>query len=414
MATSKELREQRASIWDKMQAIMTAPSGEGGNLSAEQEQSYDRLEAEYDGLDVKVARQERYEAEAAANSKVDRSGVVAPADGPGDDGEFEKGYTEAFNRWVRGGINSLDHEDQKVLASGFVKDDAIRNAQGVGTGAAGGYAVPPAFRQKVIEKLRFMAVMRQYAEVITTETGATLPWPTEDDDTEGAILGENTAASEQDLALGTNDIGSYMYHSKIVRTSIQLIQDSFFDIDDWLSSRLARRIGRVQNRHFTVGTGVGQPDGLITSATVGVTAASATLVTYDELVDLTESLDQSYLDGTTPAFMYNQKFRKGLRKLKDGDGRPLWVPSLTAGTPATLMGYATAINNNVPEPAAGAKSVAFGDIRESYLIRDVSDFAMLRLTERYAEFLQVGFLGFQRSDGTLQNSNAVRVLQQAA
>ncbi|KRB73074.1 hypothetical protein ASE01_20070 [Nocardioides sp. Root190] len=414
MASSKELREQRAGIWEQMKAIMAAPAGEGDKLSADQEQTYDRLETSYDKLDVDIERQERFEANDAANSKVDRSGVVAPSDEV-DDEEFAKGYTEAFNRWMRGGMNVLGHDDQRVLASGFVKDDAIRNAQGVGTGAAGGYAVPPAFRQKVVEKLRAMASMRQYAEVITTETGATLPWPTEDDATEGAILGENTAASEQDLELGTNDIGSYMYHSKIVRTSLQLIQDSFFDIDDWLSTRLARRIARVQNRHFTVGTGTGQPDGLITSAPVGVTAAAIAAVTYDELVDLTESLDAAYTEGNDNLrFMYNQKFRKGLRKLKDGNQRPLWEPSMQAGTPALLMGYPVAINNYVPEPAAGAKTVAFGDFRESYLIRDVSDFALLRLTERYAEFLQVGFLGFQRSDGTLQNSSSVRTLQQAA
>jgi HK97 family phage major capsid protein len=410
MATSKDLREQRASIWEKMQETYGS-----GDMSAEAEQKYDRLEAEYDALDVKIERAERQEARAAANGKVDRKGVVAPSDELDDDGEeFEKGYTSAFNRWLRAGINSLGHEDQKILQSGFVKDDAIRNAQGVGTGAAGGYAVPPAFRQKVVEKLAFMANMRQYAEVITTETGADLPWPTEDDTTEGAILGENTQASEEDFALGTNNIGAYMYHSKVVRASLQIVQDGFFDLDDWLSTRLARRIARVQNRHFTVGTGTSQPDGLITSAAVGVTAASTTLVTYDELVDLTESIDAAYLEGSDPRFMFNQKFRKGLRKLKDGNQRPLWEPSMTAGTPALLMGYPTALNNYVPEPAANAKTVAFGDIKEAYLIRDVSDFALLRLTERYAEFLQVGYLGFQRSDGTLQNSNAVRTLRQAA
>lgn len=413
MATSKELREQRAGVWDKMQAIMTAPAGEGGNLSAEQEQSYDRLEAEYDGLDTKIERQERYEAEAAKNSKVDRKGVVPPSDDVED--EPQKGYTEAFARWMRGGMGALDYEDQKILNAGFVKDDAIKNAQGVGTGTAGGYTVPPAFRQKLIEQVTYVAAMRQMAEVITTETGADLPWPTVDDtDNEGAILGENTQDTEQDVEFGTNDIGSYMYTSKIVRASFQLLNDNAFDFEGWLAGALGRRIGRVQNRHFTVGTGTNQPDGVVTSAPVGVTAAAVAAVTYDELVDMTESVDAAYLEGGDVGWMFSQAARKLFRKLKDGNQRPIWEPSMQAGTPGLLLGYPTKINNYVPAPAAGAKSLVFGDIREGYLIRDVQDFALLRLSERYADFLQVGFLGFQRSDGTLQNGSAVRTLQQAA
>ena len=112
-------------------------------------------------------------------------------------------------------------------------------------------------------------------------------------------------------------------------------------------------------------------------------------------------------------FMMSQAARSLLRKLKDGQNRPLWEPSLQADTPDRLLGYGLTLNNYMSAPATGVKSVGFGDIREAYVIRDVSDFALLRLAERYAEFLQVGFIGFQRSDGTLQNSAAVRTLQQA-
>lgn len=414
MAKSKELREQRASIWDQMKAIMTAPAGDNGNLSADQEQTYDRLETAYDKLDTDIERAERFEAADVANSKVDRSGVV-PADDLNLDDEPEKGYTTAFARWMRNGVAGLDHEDRTVLQAGFVKDDTIRNAQGVGTGAAGGYTVPPAFRQKIIEQITYVAAMRQMAEVISTETGADLPWPTVDDTAnEGAILAENTQATEQDVVFGTNNIGAYMYTSKIVRSSLQLLNDNAFDFERWLAGALGRRIGRVQNRHFTVGTGTGQPDGLITSATVGVTAAAVAAVTYDELVDLSESIDPTYLDGGNVGWMFSQSARKLFRKLKDGNQRPIWEPSMQAGTPGLLLGYPTKINNYVPAPAAGAKSIAFGNVREAYLVRDVQDFTLLRLSERYADYLQVGFIGFQRSDGTLQNGSAVRTLQQAA
>ena len=275
--------------------------------------------------------------------------------------------------------------------------------------------MPPAFRQKLIEKMNFIAVMRQYAEVINTDTGASLPWPTVDDTgNEGAILAENTQVTEQDVTFGQASLDAYMYTSKLVRLSLQLLNDEAFGLEGWLANALGTRIGRIQNRHFTVGTGTGQPDGLFTSAAVGVTAGSATAITYDDLVELTESLDPAYLGGGNLRFMMSQAARKTLRKLKDGQNRPLWEPSLTAGSPDTLMGYGLSLNNYVPAPAASAKSVGFGDIREAYVIRDVQDFALLRLTERYADYLQVGFLGFQRSDGTLQNASAFKVLQQAA
>jgi HK97 family phage major capsid protein len=327
--------------------------------------------------------------------------------------EPAKGYTDAFARYLRNGMGALDHADQRTLQAGFVQGPS--NAQGVGTGAAGGYTVPPAFRQKIVERMNFIAVMRQFAEVIATDTGASLPWPTVDDTgNEGAILAENTQVTEQDVTFGQANLDAYMYTSKLVRLSLQLLNDNSFGLEGWLATALGTRIGRVQNRHFTVGTGIGQPDGLFTSAAVGVTAGSATAVTYDDLVELTESLDPAYLGGGNLRFMMSQAARKGLRKLKDGQQRPLWEPSLTAGAPDTLMGYGLTLNNYVPAPAVGAKSIGFGDIREAYVIRDVSDFALLRLTERYADYLQVGFLGFQRSDGTLQNAAAFKVLQQAA
>lgn len=413
MATTTQLREQRANIWEQMKAIMDGAERDGNrSLTAEETQTYDRMEKDLDAKGDEITRQEKFENRAEEFSRVDRTGVVAPSDETSTD-EHEKGYGEAFGRYMRHGLTALDREDQKILQSGWVKGP--QNAAGVGTGAAGGYTVPPEFRRKIIEQVTFTAAMRQLAEVITTDTGADLPWPTEDDTAnEGAILGENTQATEQDITFGENNIGAYMYTSKIVRVSLQLLQDSAFVAEDWLSRKLGARIGRVQNRHFTVGTGTGQPDGIITSAPVGVTTAGVAAVTYDELVDLTESLDPSYLNAGNCRFMMSQSARKLLRKLKDGQQRPLWEPSLQAGTPDTLMGYGLTLNNYMSSPAAAAKTIGFGDVREAYLIRDVSDFALLRLNERYADYLQVGFLGFQRSDGTLQNGSAFKTLQQAA
>lgn len=407
----QNLRDKRANIWEQMKAIMDGAGDEG--LSAEKAAEYDRLEGDLDRFGNEVARAEAFAKHEETLAAVDRSGVIAPDLANEFGTEPQKGYTEAFARYMRNGITTLDQDDQKALRAGWV--DGPKNAAGVGTGAAGGYTVPPAFRAKIVEQMNFVAVMRQLAEVINTDTGANLPWPTVDDTgNEGAILDENTQVSEQDVAFGQASLDSYMYTSKLVRVSLQLLNDNAFNLEKWLAKALGARIGRVQNRHFTVGTGVSQPDGLITAAAVGVTAAAVDKVVYDELVDLTDSLDPAYLSGGNVGFLMSQTARKVLRKLKDSQNRPLWEPSLQAGTPDTLMGYGLKLNNYMSAPAAGVKSIGFGDIREAYVIRDVQDFALLRLSERYADYLQVGFLGFQRSDGTLQNASAFKVLEQAA
>lgn len=409
MATTQELLDQRANIWEQMQATMA--EAEKNGWTEELKATYDRQEKDLDEKGDAVTRAEAHAKRAEGFKEVDRSGVIAPDGQLGE--EPEKGYTEAFARYMRDGVNALDHEDQKVLRAGWV--EGPQNAAGVATGSAGGYTVPPAFRQKIVEQITFVAAMRQLAEVISTSTGANLPWPTVDDTSnEGAILAENTQVSEQDVTFGQASLDAYMYTSKLVRVSLQLLNDNAFDLETWLAGALGRRIGRIQNRHFTVGTGSSQPDGLITTATVGVTAAAVAAVTYDELVDLTESLDPTYLNGGNAGFMMSQAARKVLRKLKDSQNRPLWEPSLQAGTPDIFMGYRLTLNNYMAAPAAGVKSIGFGDIREAYVIRDVSDFALLRLAERYADYLQVGFLGFQRSDGTTQNASAFKTLQQAA
>lgn len=417
MATSKELREQRASIWDKMQAIMSAPAGEDGSLSGEQEQHYDRLEAEYDSLGDKVARQERFESESVANSSVDRRGVV-PAATVETTEDQEAEYQRVFRNFLRQGVGRMSHDDQVVMESRFTRDDAIQNAAGVGTGSAGGYAVPAAFRDIFVETLKWYGPMLTEAETIDTATGANLPWPTNDDTANvGALLAENTQVTEQDVTLGTASLDAYMYTSKLVRASLQLLNDRP-DFDAWLARKLGERVGRILNQHFTTGTGTAQPDGIVTSATVGVTGtgsfASTGGISYDNLVDLVEALDPAYGGLTGNKFMVHQSARKAMRKLKDSQNRPLWEPSLQAGVADNLLGYEVVLNNDMPTLATSSKSVLFGNIRQAYVIRTVQDLTTMRLTERYADFLQVGFLAFQRADGTMQDANAVRVLQTTA
>lgn len=407
-----QLREQRANVWNQMTAIIEIAAE---NRTAEQNQSYDRMEADYDRLTAEIEREERHEARAAENSRVDRSGVVPANREPGslDDATADERYRAVFGSFLRNGMNALNSDDRGLMQSRF---STIQNAAGVGTGAAGGYLVPAEFRNTLIETMKWYGPMLQLAEVINTDSGANLPWPTNDDTANvGAILAENTQVTEQDVTLGTASIDAYMYTSKLVRVSLQLLQDSGINFDAWLARKLGERIGRILNQHFTTGTGTAQPDGIVTSATVGVTGtgsfASTGGIAYDNLIDLVEALDPAYGAGDGLRWMMHQTVRKAARKLKDSQGRPLWEPSLQTGQPDSLLGYPVSLNNDMATLAASSKSLLFGNIREAYVARLVTGVNLLRLEERYADFLQRGFLAFQRADGTMQNANAVRVFQ---
>lgn len=411
MPTLQELRDKRANIWSQMTEIMDRS---GGAPAGEDAQAYDRAEAELDSLGELIERGEQHEARAKRMNAVDRTGVVPGGAQPSDE-DREKRYAKAFTAFLRDGMNELGQDDRALMRERFT---TIKAAAGVGTGSAGGYAVPPLFRDQMIETMKWYGPMLQLAETITTDSGANLPWPTNDDTANvGAILAENTQVSEQDVTLGTASIDAYMYTSKLVRVSFQLLQDRP-DFDTWLARKLGERIGRILNQHFTTGTGTSQPDGIVTSATVGVTGTGSFATTggvaYSNLVDIVESLDPAYGGGQGLRWMMHQSVRKAIRKLLDSQNRPLWEPSVQAGQPDTLLGYPVSLNNDMATLATSSKSLLFGNIAEAYVVRLVTGIDLLRLEERYADYLQRAFLAFQRADGTMQNANAVRVFQTTA
>lgn len=406
----QKLRDQRANLWEQAKALL-----DSGLDSAEKVQSYERMESDLDALDANIERAERAERrEANYGRLVGVPAGIHNAPAAVDDVDDEH-LNKVFAQFLRRGISALGSEDRALMESRF--DTSIQNAAGVGSGAAGGYTVAPLFRDKFVETQKAFGVMLQEAEVIETDSGANLQWPTNDDTANmGAILAENTQVTEQDVTFGTAALDAYMYTSKLVRASLQFLQDRP-DADTWLARKLGERVGRILNNHFTVGTGSAQPDGIVTSATVGVTGtgsfASTGGISGDNLIDLTEALDPAYAGGNLK-FMMHQTARKAARKLKDSQGQYLWQPSLQAGIASTLAGYPVVVNNDMPTLAASSKSVIFGDIRQAYVIRIVRGLTVLRLVERYADFLQVGFLAFERADGTLQDGNAVRVFQTTA
>ncbi len=281
---------------------------------------------------------------------------------------------------------------------------------------------------ELLTRLKDFGGMREWADVMSMNSGEPFNWPTMDDTSNvGELLGENATANDSDVVFGTVAIGAFKYSSRAIPVSIELLQDSAIDVDAVVLSALATRIARIQNTHFTTGTGTGQPMGAITAAAVGKLGATGqtTSITYDDLVDLEHSIDPAYRKMGCK-FQFHDNTLRTLRKLKDTGGRPIWLPqaqgSLKDGAPATILNYPYIINQDVPTMAANAKSILFGH-GGKYKIRDVMNVTLYRFTDSaYMKKGQVGFLAFSRADGrcidatgnTAASADAFKVYQNSA
>jgi len=298
---------------------------------------------------------------------------------------------------------------------------AIRNAMSTTTPAEGGYTVPAEIAAMVVDSLKAFGGMREVAQVITTAGGNALNWPTSDGTSEvGEIVAENAAATGADITFGTVAVNPYKYSSKKIALPVELIQDSAIDVVQFVVNRLATRLGRITNQHYTTGTGSSQPFGVMARAATGKTGTTGQTLTviYDDLIDLIHSVNSAYR-ARGARFMLRDTSVAVIRKLKDTSGRPIWNPgdneSISGGTPSTICGYAYTVNDDVAAMAANAKSIAFGDFSQ-FVIRDVAGSTSLRRFDDSAFALngQVGFCGWMRTGSNLLDTAAVKVYVNSA
>jgi HK97 family phage major capsid protein len=326
-------------------------------------------------------------------------------------------YDQELRSWLlgeQGGREFTINFGANAIRPGEDMRSWSQRNQSTGTGAAGGYTVAPEFMHELETALLSYGGARQAARVIRTSTGADLPWPTiNDTGNEGRQLAEHAEAVKLDVTFGSVNIGAYKYTSDLVMVSSELLQDSAISLATEVGSALGNRIGRATNRVFTLGTGVGQPHGIVTGASLGVTGSLVDNITYNELVDMEHSVNSAYRRGAK--FVFSDAMLRQIKKIKDNDGRPIWMAGLTAGAPDRVLGYEYAINDDILAPAAGAKSMLFGDVSK-FIIRDVRDIVLRRLDERYAEFDAVGFVAFYRGSSRLIDGGTgpVKFFQQAA
>uniref|UniRef100_A0A6M3J9G9 Putative capsid protein n=2 Tax=viral metagenome TaxID=1070528 RepID=A0A6M3J9G9_9ZZZZ len=402
--TTKELREKRNKLIADARELVGAAVNAGTALSAEDKEKVENLRTEARDIGELIRQSEELDDESRAVAEA-REYVVPPSQGAGGDqgAEDAKKRDGAFGRFLR---FREAPEDRTMLEGAQPKGFEVRTMNTI-TGAAGGFVVAPdqSFYGQIIEAMKFYGGMRTAGcTILNTSTGADLPIPVDDDTSnEGAIVAEEGShTGGTNVTIGQKILKSYLFSSKIVKASWQLLNDSSFPFEGYLARKLGQRLGRIHNRKFTVGTGASEPKGIAVGLTVGRTCAtgSTTTCTADDLIRLEFSVDQAYRNIQTCRYMLNDVTMLMVSLIKDGEGRYLMQPDITQPGQYRLRGYPIVINSNMVDMAASAVSVLFGDT-SFYYIRDVQGMQIVRLNELYAENGQVGFLAFSRNDGGL-------------
>lgn len=326
---------------------------------------------------------------------------------------------------IRDGRTDEDRAFEHYLRTGQVNSDLTEfRAQSVGTTTAGGFTVPEGFRNMITEKLLAFGGVQSVAETISTTSGNPLPWPTNDDTSNSAeIVAENAAPASAgaDLVFGEKTLGAYKVVSSgtgnlPLKVSLELLQDSAFNIEDLIARKLAMRIARKEAAYFASGTGSGEPQGILTGGTSSdEITTQATGMTYAEMVDAVHVVDPAYRDGGQCVWVMHDGILKLIEKLVDGATRPLIYDQATSGLGQKpgkfLLGYPVVIDNSFPSSFGDqAKTVVFGNVNAGYVIRRVKDFTLVVLHELYAVNGQVAFMGWTRVDALTQDAAAYTVI----
>lgn len=395
-----DLKQKRNTIATEMRAIHEKV-GEG-MMTEEQRTEWNKANTELEKLDEQIKREEQLR---SLDQEFVDDNEQEQRNNPENDPEAAKVERRnlAFDRFVRSGFGELSAEEKQALKE--------LRAQGTSPDEKGGYTVPTQMLNKIIDQMKAYGGIASVAQILNTSNGQDITWSTSDGtEEEGELLGENTAASEQDVEFGTAILGAKKLSSKIIRVSNELLQDSGVSIEAYLGSRIAQRIGRGEAKYLVKGTGAGtplQPKGLDASVTGTVEASAA--FGWKDINALAHKLDPAYRNGPKFRLAFNDDTLKNLKEMEDAQKRPLWLPSIAGVAPSTILGMQYVVDQAIDKMEAGKKFIFCGDF-DRFILRRVTYMTLKRLVERYAEYDQTAFLAFHRFDCVLEDTSAIKAL----
>jgi HK97 family phage major capsid protein len=459
------LREERANLWEQMQALSAVAASEGRDLTTEEYEKYGRIEADLDGKRKHI---ERIERENGYESTLTRANVLEERDPAlpagvtgfklpssrvaqlmrsvhkGEEAPVEElrslaekaGGAEVLGKQIRGGAQKFNHEAHSLYTAteeyrdAYVSwmrsnategamplEDEQRAALNVGTGANGGFTVPVEFYRQLVVSERFFGVMRQLArQIVTADNGdVTIPKVDPANRAVAVWLAEAAAFTESEDQFLKTTLQAFKsgFNSKV---SDELLLDSAFDVLGFVAESAGQAMGILANTAYVTGANASTttPEGLFTKATVGFTlpAGNTASITYAGVVELFHSVLPAYRPRGT--FVASDTTIKAARLLTDTQNRPLWQPGLLVGQPDALLGRPIVADPDVAVPAANALCMGFGDVSSAYWIRDVQDITIKVLNELHALNGQVGFRVHRRTDGDIVDTLAFKTLKNSA
>lgn len=454
--TAKALREKRAPLATRIKEMADKANAEGRDFNGEEKPNWEQLNKDYDLLASQIQNAERAEKvsgdqTAPAPILPGREDVDHGKEGRDGDDDDENSMSNeelgintrnvrpevfalAMQGWMRyqqgldlkenhikaariAGVNprsrNLDLAMSDTRQYRRAKEAHEKRTMSAVDASAGASTIAPEFVSSFERAMLAYGGVRSVADVIRTNTGAEMTWPTTNDTTnEGHLITENTAVANTDVTTGAITWSAYKFTSDVIKVPVELLEDSAFDLVSVIGEMCGERIARGTNRKYTVGSAAGQPNGVVPAASTGVTTASSTAIAADEIFALVHSLDPAYRNGAS--FMFHDNILLAIRKMKDGEGRYIWQAGLQDFEPDRLLGYGYTINQHMASTiATTTKTMLFGQLNK-YKIRDVRALRMRRLVERYADADQEGFVAFFRTDGNLLNAgtNPVKLMVQ--
>jgi HK97 family phage major capsid protein len=396
MRTLRELKTEKGRLFNELNDVYNVAKNESRNLSSDELQKADKL---IEAMNVKDSEIRNLEAFAARKAEFENTPAIAEVK------TSKQSRSNVFSKYLRYGMQELSREERYLLRG--------TNPQTT-SDSAGGYTIPEGWTSELDIARQFVGEVESVARVFSTATGNTLPIPKVDDTaTDASLQTEGSATTVADMTFGNTDLSAYNY-STLVKVSKQLLQDEEVNLIGYLTELLGQRIARATNAALTTGDGSGKPNGIITAATVGKTAASATAITHEELIDLYYSVDPSYRMGTSCYYMMNDAVHAAVRKLGLTAAENFNPITFSNDGTMFILGKEVKINQDMASAiSTGNKTILFGDF-SGYAVRVAGGINVLRMDERYADELNVGFIAYKRVDGDLISAGApLKVLQQA-
>ena len=382
-----ELREKRAKAWEATKAFLENQRTEKGTLSAEDDQTYNRMMEDINSLGKEIQRMEKQEAFDKELAKAVNTPITAKP----------QTYISMKEKTGRAS-NAYKTAMLDAFRSNFKR---VSNVLQEGVDADGGYLVPDEYDSRLIDTLSEENIMRKLATTITTSgehkinIAATKP--------AAAWIEEGGAISFGDATFKQILLDAHKLHVAIKVTE-ELLYDNAFNLENYILDQFGKALANAEEDAFLNGDGVGKPLGLLAAAGgAEVTDTLTAAIKADDMLSLVYALKRPYRKSA--AFILNDQTLSALRKLKDNNGAYMWQPSYQAGEPDRILGYAVHTSAFAPTTA-----IAFGDY-SYYNIGDRGVRSFSELRELFAGNGMVAYLAKERVDGKLILPEAVQVLK---